>query len=38
MAQSSDEYMMGFALDEARIALNEGVFPVGAVLCMGNKL
>ena len=38
MAQSSDEYMMGLALDEARIALNEGVFPVGAVLCMENKV
>ncbi|AYG66526.1 MULTISPECIES: nucleoside deaminase [unclassified Rhizobium] len=38
MVQLSDEYMMGLALDEARIALSEGVFPVGAVLCMGNQV
>lgn len=38
MVQLNDEYMMGFALAEAKIALDAGVFPVGAVLAAGNRV
>lgn len=38
MVQLNDEYMMGFALAEAKVALDAGVFPVGAVLVTGNQI
>lgn len=38
MAQLNDEYMMGLALAEAKVALDAGVFPVGAVLATGNHV
>ncbi|TIX88855.1 nucleoside deaminase [Rhizobium sp. P44RR-XXIV] len=38
MAQSNDEYMMGVALAEARLALDAGIFPVGAVLVAGGEI
>ncbi|MFS8050829.1 nucleoside deaminase [Rhizobium sp. BR 314] len=38
MVQLNDECMMELALAEARTALEEGVFPVGAVLSAGNRI
>lgn len=38
MVELADEYMMGLALGEARIALDKGIFPVGAVLSAGNEI
>jgi tRNA(adenine34) deaminase len=38
MTQSGDDFMMGLALAEARMALDEGVFPVGAVLAAGGEV
>jgi len=33
-----DEYYMGFALEEAEIALKEGNWPIGAVIVLDNKI
>lgn len=38
MVQLHDDYMMGLALAEAKVALGEGVFPVGAVLSAGSQV
>ncbi|MCF3641840.1 nucleoside deaminase [Rhizobium sp. TRM95111] len=38
MTDGGDEEMMGHALGEARAALAEGVFPVGAVLAAGSRV
>ncbi|ENN89305.1 CMP/dCMP deaminase zinc-binding protein [Rhizobium freirei PRF 81] len=38
MVQLNDECMMELALAEARIALERGVFPVGAVLSAGSQI
>jgi len=38
MPMNTDEHMMDHALAEARLALDMGVFPVGAVLASGSRL
>ncbi|MGG6897222.1 MULTISPECIES: nucleoside deaminase [Rhizobium] len=38
MVQSNDDDMMGLALAEAKTALEQGVFPVGAVLSAGSRI
>lgn len=38
MFTQTDEMMMRFALEEARIAFDEGEIPVGAVIARGDKV
>jgi tRNA(adenine34) deaminase len=38
MPLSDDEHLMDHALAEARIALDKGVFPVGAILASGSRI
>lgn len=36
--QPNDDHMMGLALAEAKVALGQGIFPVGAVLASGTQI
>lgn len=36
--QPDDDHMMGLALAEAKVALGQGIFPVGAVLASGTQI
>jgi len=38
MNRTADEEMMGQAIAEARVALDQGIFPVGAVVAHGNRV